>query len=68
MPNSNLADLISCVPGDYAFHKDSYERAEGFSFDLDVTRQFCADRGFFFNAVSEPGTQDSEAFFVNIRR
>ena len=68
MPNSNLVDLISCVPGDYAFHRQTYDRPEGFHFDLDVTKRFCEEHGFFFNAVPEPGADQAEAFFVHIRR
>ncbi len=67
MPNSNMADLISCRPGDYVFHRNTYEREEGFDFDLDVTRQFCESRGYFFSKVADPGALRPEAFFVHIR-
>lgn len=68
MPSSNLVDLISCVPGDYAFHRAAYDRPEGFNFDLDVTKRFCEEHGFFFRAIPGVEVEITEAFFVNIRR
>lgn len=66
MPRNDLADLVSGVPGHYAFRRHDYLLAESFDFDLNVARDFCEKRGFSFDAVGTEEARSADAFFVEI--
>ena len=68
MASRNFADLMSRIPGDYLFQRQSYDRGDGFHEDLDWTERFCLEHGFVFETIRAPRSERIDAFSVQIRR